>query len=412
VKADFQSEVDRLRGMFAQSVARNRACSFDALMETEAGIFAAEAACPLLADAVCDMDDALGYLRTKIAAAGTVDQPQGAELGDRESPFNISNGTITYTYTDATGKSATRTEPFKFVGDRSGVHIDARGAGIGAGLLAAAIKDATVSAGHLADSLGSAKLLCLERADGSVLSYKPEDVEGDLTEVELPSDLDRAGATVSSTNGVARGNRTWAGNAAREKALLCVLKGLKTEHPNAVAAVRTFERRASVSGDRKVSLLAAPYSGIAQFSGYKEVYRKGCFDNGLSGDLRVLWNHADSRMYVLGRTSAGTARFFDTDEGLCAEAEAPKTQWADDLLVSMRRGDVNESSLAFWILESEIEQRADGRYRVITRALVHDASVEAFGAYSGAIATAEPERQQAASETNKRRLEIRKRRII
>jgi phage head maturation protease len=78
----------------------------------------------------------------------------------------------------------------------------------------------------------------------------------------------------------------------------------------------------------------------------------------------------------------------------------------------MRRGDVNESSLAFWILESEMEQRADGRYRVITRALVHDASVEAFGAYVGAAAIAEPERQQAASETNKHRLEIAKRRVI
>ena len=153
---------------------------------------------------------------------------------------------------------------------------------------------------------------------------------------------------------------------------------------------------------------------MAQLGSLKETYRPGCFRNGLGGDLRVLWNHADTQMYVLGRTSANppTAHFWEAEDGLRASADAPKTQWADDLLVSMRRGDVTEASLAFWILESEIENRADGKYRIITRAVVHDASVESFGAYTEATSTADSTDQNAEHDNRRTWFEIAKRRVI
>lgn len=351
-EAEMQAEVDRMRVMFAQAVARNRAVSFDALMATEGGIEMAEAALPLLADQVGNKEDALAYLRGRIAqsapSAGTIDLPEGqrSEPGDREGPQG----------------AAARPMP-----------VD-----------------------HPSDAV-----LRLERPDGTVSSYSESYVR--LMESEpafVLGDGQRADATKHEYN--------------YRRLLLSGLRQIKAQYPQAFAAIRTIERRASVDDNRKISLLAAPYAGVAQLGSLKETYRPGCFRNGLGGDLRVLWNHADTQMYVLGRTSANppTAHFWEAEDGLRASADAPKTQWADDLLVSMRRGDVTEASLAFWILESEIENRADGKYRIITRAVVHDASVESFGAYTEATSTADSTDQNAEHDNRRTWFEIAKRRVI
>lgn len=72
-QADMQADVDRIRDMFVQTVARNRAVSADALYATEAGCYMAEAGVPLLADSVGSFDDALTYLRGRIGSQSTTD---------------------------------------------------------------------------------------------------------------------------------------------------------------------------------------------------------------------------------------------------------------------------------------------------------------------------------------------------
>jgi HK97 family phage prohead protease len=383
VKAELQADVDNIRTMFAGAVARNRAVSYDALMATEAGVAMAKDAVPLLADEVGGMDEAIAWLKGKVGAAATVDQPEGNQPGDREGPFTSasgSTGTITYTYTDQTGKLASFTQPFVF---KIPSIVDVTN------LTPAATDEMTPGV------IPSSNVLRLEDAAGAVHTF--DDKYAQLLEGETLAVQDEY-------------PKRWQKDFDYRTSLLSGLRAVKAEHPKAFAAVRKLEKRAYVEGDRKVSLLAAPYGGVATLGQIKEVYKPGCFKNGLGGDLRVLWNHADSQMYVLGRTSAGTARFYDTEEGLCAEADAPKTQWAEDLLVSMRRGDVTESSLGFWIAEYEMERRADGMYRVITKAIVHDASVESFAAYEGSTATV-VDGQQAAAQRNQARLAIATRRV-
>jgi HK97 family phage prohead protease len=151
--------------------------------------------------------------------------------------------------------------------------------------------------------------------------------------------------------------------------------------------------RAQVSGtagSRKVSMLCGPYAGTSMDlgNGVTEKYARGCFD--LSGDPRVCWSH-DDRL-ILGRSSAGTARFWDANDGLRCECDLPATTFADDVLELLRSGNVSQSSLAFWILTSHYE----GRTRVIDRALVKEASIVSWSAYPATTAAVAPVASVAA----------------
>ena len=78
--------------------------------------------------------------------------------------------------------------------------------------------------------------------------------------------------------------------------------------------------------------------------GFVEEIAPGAFAN-LEDDIRSLWNHnAD---FPLGRTTAGTLALRVDEVGLRFTLTPPNTQYARDLLVSMRRGDVNQMSFGF-----------------------------------------------------------------
>lgn len=62
-------------------------------------------------------------------------------------------------------------------------------------------------------------------------------------------------------------------------------------------------------------------------------------------DVRALIDHDPSR--ILGRTSSGTLRLTVDDIGLRYEIDMPNTSYARDLMESMKRGDINQSSFAF-----------------------------------------------------------------
>jgi hypothetical protein len=103
--------------------------------------------------------------------------------------------------------------------------------------------------------------------------------------------------------------------------------------------------------------------------------------------------------YVIGRQSAGTARFWEERDGLHADADAPDTTWANDMLASMYRKDLDQASAAFWILQSRWEKTGDGvKVRVVERALLRDASVVSFAAYEASSASVQQPAAIAATE--------------
>lgn len=180
--------------------------------------------------------------------------------------------------------------------------------------------------------------------------------------------------------------------------------------PGVILAVRTMPANclASAPADsgRKLTMLAVPYDGsICNLGAFDERYAPGCFSFGLDHDPRVLFGHNEEK--ILGRKSAGTARFWESSAGVHAEVESvPDTTYANDMLVSMKRGDVTQASAAFWILQSSWEIRGDRRIRVVERAILRDASVVAFAAYTNTSAQV-----QQASASAGRSVDLLKKRL-
>lgn len=104
-------------------------------------------------------------------------------------------------------------------------------------------------------------------------------------------------------------------------------------------------------------------------------------------DVRALINH-DSSM-ILGRTRSGTLRLSTDSTGLAYEIDMPDRTDARDLLVSMERGDVTQSSFAFYVMPngdtwSETDQGMP--LRTLTALSIHngDVSPVTYPAYEDA----------------------------
>jgi HK97 family phage prohead protease len=92
--------------------------------------------------------------------------------------------------------------------------------------------------------------------------------------------------------------------------------------------------------------------------GFVEEIAPGAFDESLASDGDVLARaEHDSRM-LLGRRSSGTLRLSVDATGLRYEVDLPDTSVARDLSALVERGDVKQSSFAFFI-----EERADEEWK-------------------------------------------------
>ena len=109
----------------------------------------------------------------------------------------------------------------------------------------------------------------------------------------------------------------------------------------------TVEIRDSDDGPSILIGVSPPWETLSSegaLPGFRETFERGAFTN-LDDDILVTVEHDNSK--ILGRTSAGTATFTDTPEGLRYEVELPDTTAARDLAESIKRGDVTGSSFEF-----------------------------------------------------------------
>lgn len=105
------------------------------------------------------------------------------------------------------------------------------------------------------------------------------------------------------------------------------------------------------------------------------------FDDALNDDTRALINH-DTTL-VLGRTKAGTLELKVDNKGLWGRIEInEKDQDAMNLYARVERGDVNQCSFGFDILEEDTEYRDDGTVHwTIKRVKLYEVSCVTFPAY-------------------------------
>ena len=128
---------------------------------------------------------------------------------------------------------------------------------------------------------------------------------------------------------------------------------------------RTFEASIKVEyrGDDKTPVIsghAAVFNKLSEnLGGFREKIDPGAFVDVLNDDVRALYNHDPNLIH--GRTTSKTLRIDEDKTGLAYEVDPPDTQSARDLIVSMERGDVNQSSFAFTVEEDSWDEDDDGR---------------------------------------------------
>lgn len=115
--------------------------------------------------------------------------------------------------------------------------------------------------------------------------------------------------------------------------------------------------------------------------GMTESIAQGAFDNTLSGDIRALINH-DTTL-VLGRTKAGTLQLRTDSHGLWGHIDInPNDTDAMNLYNRVQRGDVDQCSFGFDILNEETEYREDGSIHwTIKEVELYEVSPCTFPAY-------------------------------
>lgn len=138
----------------------------------------------------------------------------------------------------------------------------------------------------------------------------------------------------------------------------------------------------------KISGYAAVFNvlSLPLFFGVREKIRPGAFTRALKEgqDVRGLVDHKPSM--ILGRTKAGTLRLREDDHGLHYEIDPPDTTVGRDVIVSLRRKDVDQSSFAFRVKEEEYNiKKEDNGDKTVIRELIDvdlfDVSVVTYPAY-------------------------------
>lgn len=154
-----------------------------------------------------------------------------------------------------------------------------------------------------------------------------------------------------------------------------------------------FEKEIRISGElravkkedepEKIVGYAARFNQLSDVLGnFREQIQPGFFDGIENDDVRALFNHDPN--YVLGRSTAGTLKLSQDDEGLAIEITPPDTTWARDLMTSIKRGDVSQMSFAFSVAENGDKwEKVDGSWirTLVKKGRVFDVSPVTYPAY-------------------------------
>jgi len=118
--------------------------------------------------------------------------------------------------------------------------------------------------------------------------------------------------------------------------------------------------------------------------GFYEFVERGVFNESLinSSDVRSLINHDPN--LILARSTSGTLKLSADERGLKYEFEMPETSYGKDLAISMKRGDITQSSFAFTVAEDEWSTDDEGNnIRTIKKIdRLYDVSPVTYPAYN------------------------------
>lgn len=167
-----------------------------------------------------------------------------------------------------------------------------------------------------------------------------------------------------------------------------------------MASRTTQYRAAEENGELYIEGYFAVFNSVYEIApGLTESIAPGAFAGTLGGDIRALTNH-DTTL-VLGRTKASTLELREDGHGLWGRVRINREDSdAMNLYHRVQRGDVDQCSFGFFILEEEAEYREDGSVHFTIRAIeLHEVTVATFPAYEETAVAA----RSAQAEQIKRR---------
>lgn len=118
----------------------------------------------------------------------------------------------------------------------------------------------------------------------------------------------------------------------------------------------SIELRSAAEGEepKKIFGYAAKFNSRSENLGsdsyqFFEILQPGAFDDVLNDDVRALFNHESSAILARSKNGVGSLQIGIDATGLWYEFEAPDTQVGRDLMTSLKRGDVDQSSFSFTV---------------------------------------------------------------
>lgn len=163
-----------------------------------------------------------------------------------------------------------------------------------------------------------------------------------------------------------------------------------------------FETRESEDGLYIEGYFSVFNSTYELWPGATESVAPGAFANTLGGDIRALIDH-ETRL-VLGRNKSGTLELREDSHGLWGRVKInPNDQDAVNLYERVKRGDVDQCSFGFDIINEDTEVRDDGSVHwTIREVKLYEVSVVTFPAYTETSVSA---RKKDFEEIQKRKTE-------
>ena len=152
--------------------------------------------------------------------------------------------------------------------------------------------------------------------------------------------------------------------------------------------LRTFpktELRLKEGGEGSIGILEGvpgiPYNSWSEdLGGFIERVLPGAFDESiLEDDIVSCRDHEDH--LVLGRTSSGSLRLDNRDDGLYYEVDLPDTGYARDLVISVKRKDVKGNSFRFHTIEDYWSIVNGEEYRDLVKCKLYEVGPVTMPAY-------------------------------
>lgn len=133
--------------------------------------------------------------------------------------------------------------------------------------------------------------------------------------------------------------------------------------------------------------LAIPYNQLSNnpiqgMADMKERILPGAFRKSLESgrDVMMLWNH--ELKYIFGRTTRNTLTLNEDERGVSFMNDPPDSNWAKDLLPSIKRGDYSNMSFSFKDDVKPDLTLEDGKYvRNVRQATLFEISLVPFAVY-------------------------------